>query len=376
MKILYDYQAFDMQDYGGVSNSFVQLISNLPQDADYEIALHESNNVHLRESRLGVYPSKNYATVSRRFVKNSLAYGIYSRLFPKKTPLGRNRICSIESLKQGDYDVFHPTFFSDYFLKYLGGKPYVLTVHDMIPEVVLNSSDRQTFLKKKLVMSASHIIAVSEKTKNDLIDVLKVPDSKVSVVYHGRPPFVSSSKVPIIHGRYILYVGSRSSYKNFIPMMDELCDVLYKHEDINVVCTGNSFSQIELSFFKKKHITDRMICLQAKDSEMMNLYAHALCFVYPSMYEGFGIPILEAYNADCPVLLNDAGCFPEIALDAAVFFKLKSKDSNLRDVMENFIMQQQKERNELIKKQRKRLEFFSWQKAANCLYNVYENVIE
>lgn len=380
MKILFDHQAFEMQRLGGVSNSFVQLISKLPSHVDYQIALFESDNVHLRDSGLmEVAPMKDPASrfiLNRHFFGQGILYEKFGKIFPSMTSCGRNRLYAIKMLKQGDFDIFHPTFFDDYFVDYLNGKPFVLTVHDMIPELFFKKNDKQTVRKKRLVHQASHIIAVSENTKSDIMELLGVPEHKISVIYHGAPDVaIRTEEEPLVDHRYILYVGDRKSYKNFMPMMEALTPVLSRDKGLYVVCTGNEFSQNEKTFFQERNISDQIIHIRPKDNGMMNLYAHALCFIYPSLYEGFGIPILEAYQANCPVLLNEKSCFPEIARDAAVYFNLDQQNSNLTEVVTSFLSQSQKDREQLIKRQQLRLSNFSWEKSARQLTQVYESVL-
>lgn len=380
MKILYDQQAFDMQQYGGVSNCFVQLISHLPEGIEYEISLKECDNVHLRDSGLmDIKPmslSPRNFILKKHFLGQGVLYGWYSQLFPSMTSFGRNCLYSIEKLKKGDFDVFHPTFFDPYFLSYLKGKPYVLTVHDMIPELFFSKKDPQVVNKPLLCQKAAHVITVSERTKQDLIDILHVPENKVSVVYHGAPNLSSDQcSKPIVDGHYILFVGQRDRYKGFVLMLSYLLSFLRKHLEVNIVCTGPAFTKQELSYLKKNNIADRVMHVYANDFELQNLYSHALCFIYPSLYEGFGIPILEAYNANCPVLLNRTSCFPEIAQDAAIYFHLDYENSDLESVMENFIQMSSIERENLLKKQRKRLAFFSWEKSAQELAKIYELVV-
>lgn len=381
MKILYDYQAFDMQCFGGVSNCFVKLIENLPKGYDYEIALRESDNIHLKDSCLKVrFESRKLYEGNfirrKKFKGRGWLYRRFEDFFPRVTSHGRNQQCSINALRKGDFDVFHPTFFHPYFLKYLNGKPYVLTIHDMIPELFFSNKHKQVRWKPILCERASHIIAVSEKTKEDLVNILHVPEEKINVIYHGAPEIkYNSLSKPIIDGRYILYVGQRSNYKNFLPMMKSLVPVLKRHSDINVICTGPELQNSELSELKKIGIVQRVLHYNVTDEMLANLYTHALFFIYPSSYEGFGIPILEAYNAHCPVFLNDASCFPEIAKDAAIYFHLDNSSSNLEQVVEKFLNENIIERNNLIVKQNKRLVDFSWSKSAIQLADVYQLVI-
>ena len=382
MKVLYDHQAFDMQRYGGVSNCFVQLISNFPQKVAYDISLLECDNYHLRDSGLINIPPKSFPPekflLNRHFLGQGILYGWYSKVFPSKTSDGRNRLYSIEKLKRGDFDVFHPTFFDPYFLPYLNGKPFVLTVHDMIPELFPSSSnDSQVKVKPLLCQKAAHIVAVSERTKQDLVRLLHVPEEKISVIYHGAPNYDDcTSLMPILDGQYILYVGQRrDSYKNFLPMLKSLVPVLQHYQAIKVVCTGPDFTKAERLFMKDAGICNKVIHRYVNDQELQNLYAHALCFIYPSVYEGFGIPILEAYRANCPVLLNEVSCFPEIAQEAAVYFHLNDQSSDLDQVMENFLRMTDRERNLLLERQRERLSCFSWQKSAQKLTDLYKALV-
>ena len=126
---------------------------------------------------------------------------------------------------------------------------------------------------------------------------------------------------------------------------------------------------------KDAGICNKVIHRYVNDQELQNLYAHALCFIYPSVYEGFGIPILEAYRANCPVLLNEASCFPEIAQEAAVYFHLNGQSSDLDQVMENFLRMTDRERNLLLERQRERLSCFSWQKSALKLTDLYKALV-
>ena len=110
--------------------------------------------------------------------------------------------------------------------------------------------------------------------------------------------------------------------------------------------------------------------------ELLDLYHYAFTFVYPSKYEGFGIPILEAYKADCPVMLNRASCFPEIAGDAAVFFDLNSEKSDFEEQFETLYRLTGDERGELIQRQRERMKLYSWSKSAAQLADVYKDVLK
>ena len=207
------------------------------------------------------------------------------------------------------------------------------------------------------------------------MDIFNVPESKITVIYHGASEIMPSKDFVVGVDKYILFVGQRGGYKNFIPMVKSLLPVLERHQDIKIICTGADFSLQERSLFKENGLQDRVIHKSPSDAELRALYANALCFVFPSLYEGFGIPILEAWKCGCPVILNKKSCFPEIAKDAAVFFTLDNNYSDLDRVMESFLTMPENEKDLLLQRQNKRLQDFSWKKSAEMLLDVYRGVM-
>jgi len=379
MKILFDHQTFEIQTHGGVSRCFWELYKHLPKDTKAEISIKESNNAYLQLP--GIKPLGfeyenfifNHYWVGKRTMFNwfnKLRGYDYWNL---------NKNYSIEKLRKGDFDVFHPTYFDDYFLEHLGNKPFVLTIHDMIPEKFpqyFARGDFQILMKRKLAPLASAIVAVSENTKQDILEILKVPEEKIHVIYHGSnntcpPDNCSKTAFP-----YILYVGGRSDYKQFKEWLPHLNVFLLQHSEIQVVCTGKPFQNDEIEYMQQLGIQDRFKHIFVKnDQELYSLYHNATAFVYTSAYEGFGIPIIEAYQAGCPVMLNRASCFPEIAGDAATYFELTNEGSDFAMQMEYLYNLSIVQKNELVKKQNERLAHYSWAKASQQLSDLYQSVI-
>lgn len=382
MKVLYDPQAFDMQTHGGVSRCFAELYAHRPAFVDASISIKETNNVYLKD--LG-FPEagdvyKHFLCAKDTKLKHflfkltyNLKYGKFSRW--DKRPL-INQYETESVIKKGDFDIFHPTFFDDYFLPFLGKKPFVITVHDMIPEI-FSMDHSQAKQKLAVIPKAAHIIAVSGQTKKDLVRIMNVPEEKVSVVYHGadEEPYIPSSTAPFAE-EYILYVGARYEYKNFKAFCKSCVGILKRHPQLKIVCTGVPFSPEEIQLFESLGIKDRMVhrFVQTRQ-ELFDLYHYAITFVYPSKCEGFGISILEAYKADCPVMLNRASCFPEIAGDAAVFFDLNSEKSDFEEQFETLYRLTGDESGELIQRQRERMKLYSWSKSAAQLADVYKDVL-
>lgn len=382
MKILYDYQGL-VQKHSGGSKMYFELMKHLPDDVQYSVGLKECNNEHLKRLKVvDVPPStceyEDFLPYFKIPYKHKL-YRFLSKFYPSSTSEGRNREYSIKLLKEGNYDIFHPTFLDDYFLPYLNGKPFVLHIHDMTTEIMPyyfgGKNNFQTIRKKRLVGKAAHIVCVSRNTKKDVMNILGVPESKITVIYHGFPDDNILSQQKIIDTPYFLYVGGRQLYKNFIPMVKSLIPVLERHPEYKIVCAGGKFSSNEQDMLNSMYISDKVIQLSVNDDDLMNLYSNAKCFIYPSLYEGFGIPILEAYKAKCPVLLNNKSCFPEIAGDAAMYFHLDKEEDNLGEEIERFLQMPPKDINVMVQKQCERMELFTWHEAANRLAEVYRHIL-
>ena len=137
IRILYDYQAFSMQKFGGVSRCFVELCKHLPRGFESVFGVRESNNIYIKDIA-GIEPENNkynHFICKYDFWGKGHLHLWYDKLLKTGYYPNYNKNYSIELLEKGDFDVFHPTFYDDYFLPYLGNKPFVLTVHDMIPEL-------------------------------------------------------------------------------------------------------------------------------------------------------------------------------------------------------------------------------------------------
>ncbi|MBQ7870379.1 MAG: glycosyltransferase family 4 protein [Prevotella sp.] len=386
MKVLYDYQAFDMQSHGGVTRCFAELYSHRPHQLDAEISVLETDNAYLQglgfkkkgeTYRNFLWPKDTKLKKLLYKISYNLRFGCYSKW--DMTP-NLNLYESIRRQRLQDYDIFHPTFFFSYFLEHIGDKPFVVTVHDMIPELYPNyfsENDAQIVHKKIIIPKAAHIIAVSEQTKKDLLRLMNVPEEKVTVIYHGadESPYIPSASGELDY-EYILYVGERDLYKNFKSFCRSCIPVLKRHANLKIVCTGKPFADEEVAFFDSFGLGGRFVHKFAwTTQEMMDLYHYAVAFVYPSEYEGFGLPILESYKADCPVMLNRASCFPEIASDAAIYFNLNNGVSDFEEQFETLYHMSADERNALINRQRERLRLFSWEKSARDLADVYDKVL-
>ncbi len=377
MRVLFDHQAFSIQDFGGVSRCFSEVYKHLPDDVDAQLGLLESNNKYV-QGWDGINPKGyfyNHFICKKDFWGKGHLFLWIDRFRNLKYCPDCNKNFCIELLKQGEFDIFHPTYFDDYFLPYLKGKPFVLTIHDMIPERFEGLDEWQKEKKAYLSKRAAHIITVSHHSKKDIINLLGIPEERITVVYHGAPEDYFVMKDPMFGFPYIAYPGSRGFYKNFSLMLRYLRGFLKRHKGVYLVCTGPDFSETEKQLISELDLKESIIHCFIEEKDLGSFYHHAVCLVYPSAYEGFGLPILEAFKAECPVLLNNASCFPEIAGDAAVYFRISDKSSNLEEMLETIWNYSPQTRKELIERQNKRLCLFSWTKSAIQMAEVYRKVI-
>lgn len=326
MKILYDHQIFSIQRVGGISKYFVELIQNLPIEILRDISIGMSDNIYL--------PT-------------------YKPVISLPSFKGVHRICNLFnepiSLYQLNkkYDVFHPTYYDPYFLHRKHPR-YVITVHDMIHEKfqqLFSYRDKTIEQKRATILNADKIIAISENTKKDLLDIYGINNpEKIRVIHHGIAINRTTTPVNNLPRNYILFVGARGGYKNFENFCRAYASVVRNYKEIQLVCTGRDFTPVEIEFLKKTGIHNNVHHYLVSDEQLRYLYKNALCFVYPSLYEGFGLPILEAFMMECPVILSHSSCFPEIAGDCAVYFDptdVDSMQSAIEKVLNDSVLRQE-----------------------------------
>ncbi len=360
-KILYDNQMFTLQRFGGVTRYFASLIRNVPKEEFMcEMPMQYSENPYISDVNGNSY---NKITIPG-------IYNIRHRIYK----LVNKRIAK-NAVRHNDFDIFHPTYYDPYFLDAVRtrNKPFVLTVHDMTFERYPQDAlifDGAIPYKKHLIAMADHIIAVSENTKRDIVTLLGTDPSRVSVVHHGYS--LQSEVAPQLFERYILYVGERKGYKNFFPWLSAIRPLLVAYPTIKVVCTGNAFSRHEEKLFHKWGIADSLRHISANEAQLASLYKYALCFVFPSHYEGFGMPILEAFANGCPVCLSNTSCFYEVAGDAALYFNPNDAQlmyDTLREIILNSTL-----RDELRGKGAERIKEFTVERMIQGTCEVYRKL--
>jgi len=358
IKVLFDYQIFYMQKYGGISRYFANIQSCIAQQNGFQLktSLLYHNNYYLKNT--GVF-SNNFGSI----------------LFKNKNNINKwNRRYSRLCLRANNFDVFHPTYYDPYFLPYLK-KPFVLTVHDMIHELFPENflaSDVYSGYKKLCINKADHIIAISETTKKDLQKFFDIADDKITVIHHGiNSEQPVTEQVDGLPSQYLLFVGQRSGYKNFKVLAKAFISIAQQHGDMHLVLAGGGkLSPAEEKFITSNSLEGRIHQITATDEQLNTLYQKAACFIFPSLYEGFGLPILEAFTNGCPMIVSDIACFREIAEDSVAYFNPSDATKLVQSV--NQLLESATLKNSLINGGYKQLKKFPLELANEKTLNIYK----
>jgi glycosyltransferase involved in cell wall biosynthesis len=366
MKLLLDPQIFNLQRYGGISRYYTEVFSRLSTNNDIIFPSYSVQNIYFNKSKLFTFRQKVYFFYIRILSKFKI------RRLEKTND--RNFSFFKNKVSKQQFDLFVPTYYDSYFIDYIGSKPFVLTVYDMIYELFPDFFiyDKTVVPNKKYLMEkATRIIAVSKNTKKDILSIYPHIDSnKIDVVYHGCSIKVNKIDYVSLPEKYILFVGNRQNYKNFDFLVHSIKALLKNDDNLNLICAGGgNFNSSEKEMISTLGLESQIIQKYFSEDELGYFYNKAICFVFPSMYEGFGIPVLEAMTCGCPVVLAHHSSFPEVAGNAGVYFELNNSEDlkNKVDVLiNNEIL-----RNEYKLKGLEQIKKFSWDKAAIECLNVY-----
>jgi glycosyltransferase involved in cell wall biosynthesis len=365
MRIAYDHQIFGWQKYGGVSRYFFELANNLSHYLMQEVAvvspLYVNSYLNSAASELKVI-GKQVPAIRRsgRIIRTI------------------NQMVVPSLIRSFHPDVVHETYYSSKRLAPQNCKT-ILTVFDMIHERFPESFSRWDPLtneKKIAVARADHIICISENTRQDLIQLLGVDPAKTSVVHLGFSLTTKSqTSNSTLNRPYILHVGGRAGYKNFENLLKAYASKPVLNREFDLVAFGaGEFTENECGLISELGLDDgRVKQTGGDDSVLANLYSGATLFAYPSRYEGFGIPPLEAMSFDCPVACSNSSSIPEVVGDAAVFFDPESVDS-IATVIES-TLNDPNLRRDLVSRGRERLKMFSWNHCAEETLDIYRRVL-
>ena len=282
----------------------------------------------------------------------------------------------------GDFDLYHC---NHYLMGPTKGKPRVLTVHDLrryrFPEFYPNSKLGPF---EHAVRKADHYIAISQATKRDLEEIFDIPPARIDVVYHGGPRRIPEEtpdepdnildKFHLQPNRYFVAFSSYDRRKNLANTIRAFAaDTHRLHQDFHLVIIGATPKQQEvIPVDLQEKLQDRIVFTGPLD-RLETILGNATALVYVSLYEGFGLPILEAMAAGAAVITSNVSSMPEVAGDAALLVDPESVYDiahAMTTLAEDFTKQTQ-----LIAAGRKRCREFSWSLAAQETMEVYHKLL-
>ena len=363
MRILFDHQTFSRQQYGGISRYFYELITRIAVMPAHDVMLFMGlhiNKFDLENHRtkmeryFGIrHPNIPHTYRVRRLLNEAMLRGFARNLHP---------------------DVYHLTYFDD---TPRLGKRRVITIHDMTYERFphfFRHNDTTPSEKQKAASIADGIVCVSECTRQDVCDMMKIPMEKTTVVYHANTLHCSVTPNNPFGYPYILYVGKRGAYKNFGTLLQAYVNSKRLRSEYHLLCFGSEkVTTAEHKFLASYKIAHRVRFVHGDDELLAQCYAHASILAYPSLAEGFGIPLLEAMYYGCPVVASDIPSLRETAADAAMYFNPASPEE-LGGVIEK-VLENGNLREGLVHRGRARERLFSWEKSAAETIDFYHRIV-
>jgi glycosyltransferase involved in cell wall biosynthesis len=374
LKIIYTYDIFAFQRFGGISRYFVEIIKRIPPEiAETKVYAGLHINEYLEALRTvtcvrGVKMPVFKGGSRMHGALNAIMY--YARFrgndFMQRMWLHTDRETVVHL---SNYSLSLPQ----------RNVRMVVTAYDMIQELfphIYPGYSAITSLKKASFERADKIIAISECTKNDLMRLFGVEESKVTVIHLGNPleHVIPCESAPGVGLPYILYVGERKGYKNFEGLARAYArSSLLKANFVLVLFGGGSLTPPEVRKLEEMGIAHLVRHAGGADALLAWYYRNARAFVWPSLYEGFGIPLLEAMGSRCPVVCSNAGPMPEVAANAGIYFDPENIEE-IQQVLEKVLFD-----DTLLKEKVKigieRAAEFSWKKAARETVDVYRSTV-
>ncbi|KAB8330892.1 glycosyltransferase family 4 protein [Scytonema tolypothrichoides VB-61278] len=367
MRIFYDGKMYSPQLFGGISRYFANIISRLPETYTPIVTTYCDKANTTGTAHYSAHPNLRDFKYSR-FLHYRIAPIIEKFYFRKVT-------------NNEKFELAHPTYYSLLTQREISEYkcPVVITVHDMIHELFPKQKDPHGIERKekqKAVLAAQGIICVSENTKKDLLERYPALENKVTVTHLASDIDINKSygneKTPT--QPYYLFVGSRDKqYKNFDCLLLAFSQVISVNSEVVLCVVGRPFNTYETNLIKELNLTNYIEYYgQVGDNHLAKLYRCSVAFVYPSLYEGFGIPPLEAMSCGTVAVASNTSSIPEVVGDAGILFDPKAV-GDLAEIL-LFLLDNPIERDRLITKGYQRAKTFSWDKTVAQTLEVYRSV--
>lgn len=357
MNVLYDGNVYDWQAAGGINRYFANLIDGLPDDCFPTLTTYQIRDVNWpRNPRLKLLRPKLFRPyrVARKLQQHYFNWMIGS----------------------GKYHIFHPTYYSSLVKRSWDSYdcPIVVTVYDMIHEKfadIMDPTGKHREEKRQAVMAAQAVLCISEHTKRDLLECYAVPESKITVTYLAADLNVTQAHgpEPVPQRPYFLYVGSRAPYKNFAGLLEALSKIA----ETALCVVGPALIGEEQQQIADLGLSGRIEYYgYASDAQLAKLYRCSLAFVYPSLYEGFGIPPLEAMQCETPVVAANTSSLPEVVGEAGLLFD-PQRPTDLPEIL-RALANGSIAREKFIARGHERARQFTWNKTVASTVEVYRSL--
>lgn len=306
MNLLIDGCVYERAGQRGIQRYYYELLSRLSNEA--------VGRIYFRKQPVGSIPrGLELKEISEQYRANSR--GIAGRAFAKS-----RRLWFPTSIPKGD--VFHSTYFTRSPHK---GLPEVVTVHDMVPEMMPYSFegdvDQEIATKRECIFAARKIIAISHATASDLATVYPDVAKRIHVIHSGAQHLSVVTEDDIrarvySDNSYVVFIGDRRGYKNFRTLLDAVASHDWP-DQLKLVVIGTKFSDGEVLAIRVRGLSGLVESIvHPTDEDMRSLLIKANGFIFPSLMEGFGFPLVEAQALGVPVIASDIGVFREIGGEA------------------------------------------------------------
>jgi glycosyltransferase involved in cell wall biosynthesis len=372
-KVIYDYQIFAIQEYGGISRYYHEIASRIARMPDFDL-----------EMLCPLYVNEYFEEYSSN---QQMRKGWKIKSLPKTYIIKQilNQAVSNLSIDKSGTEIIHETMHTSN--RFIGSKKHkrVVTIYDMMDEKFAASRDRNGRLAREKAVAverADRIICISESTRKDAIELLNIDESKISTIHIAATPDITlgkedspgERKVFQIDKPYLLYVGIRGDYKNFTRLVEAYHLSQRLNQDFQLICFGGgAFSADEKLQINSLQLADKVIHISGDDNKLAYLYRRATAFIYPSLYEGFGMPPLEAMAFNCPVICSNVSSIPEVVGDAGEYFDPYNVDSII-DAIEKVVYSETRS-NHLRQLGQARTKVFSWDLCAKQTSEVYHSLL-
>ncbi|MDO9006022.1 MAG: glycosyltransferase family 1 protein [Aquabacterium sp.] len=368
MNIGFDEQIFGLQSRGGISRYFAE-IGRAMQTHGVRVMCAPGMHVNMHLARPGFKVSGLYVQSYHKALANKIRRG--------------NAAYSDFYLRRAEIDVLHETYYRpDEGDRHAGLVPRVVTVHDLIHEIFAaeySPNDKVAATMRAAVQRADHVICVSERTRQDLVDRFGTPVGKTSVVHHGISELDAFQVLLPPGPPFFLFVGNRQGYKNFESLLRAFAASPSLRRDLRLVAFGGGVAQTsEITLIQSLGLSVGQaagnVAFVGGDDGILGAHmGAALAMVYPSRYEGFGMPPLEAMHMGCPVVCSKASVMPEVLGDAPYYVDPDDVD-DIRRALEE-VKDSSTLRADLIQRGRQRAGLYSWQRCADETLAVYRQVL-